>query len=320
MKFERPPSNPAETQYGSYLEKNETLIERAHEKAAALIAREAVDPKGFDDVYSSDEIENDLKRVAERTATFENKDRSSLMDKAALAAEALMYEQVGKSDWLSGEGVKVYPEKTTDSDDIFNKTDLVLTFETGEDEEPLAVTVDVTIGMRTLTEKIHSIKQEIDTQSLTTVKYHETPSGEHVPLEKAPRVILGIEPETLMELLPLWLTGDAQGRERLKTHPVQLDVALAIEMQLKAYEEYARTTGKENTADRFKAASGIITAICRGKVRSSTEPVKRKEGRLLRDLRTALDSQLLNPSSKKVLKESSLEERKRLEIIKRLRR
>ncbi len=313
MRFERSPGDSVETQYGSYLERNERVVGQAYEKALTLIAREAVDPRGFDDIYSRDEIENDLKRVAERTATFENKDRVSLLDKAAIAAEALMYEQVGKSDWLSGEGVKVYPEKTAPVDDIFNKTDIVLTFEMDGEEEPLAVTVDVTIGMRSLGEKIHSIKQEIDTQVLTTVKYHETPSGDHVLLKGTPRVIMGMEPKQLLSLLTPWVCGEPTDREYLKKHPAQLALVQQVEAQLEAYEAYARATKKEAVANRFAKALKIARTI-----RNEKEKVigSHEEARAVRDTRLALKSQLF------IQKEPQKDEKKNdalRDILKRLR-
>ncbi|MCR4275002.1 MAG: hypothetical protein NUW02_03070 [Candidatus Campbellbacteria bacterium] len=316
MKFGSPEASQPNRQEISFSVHTE-LIKNAHEKALALIEREAVNPTDHGAVYSSEKIKLEQQEAGEAKKKFNHDD--PLMEQASLAAEAFLYEQIGRHGWISTPDIHVYPEKTADIDDIFNKTDIVLTFETGDGEKTLAVTVDVTIGTKTLKEKIHSIKQEIDKQSLTTVKYHETPSGKQGPLEKTPRVVLSLEANTLIELLSLWTSSDTDSRERLKKHPIQLDMVQEIEVQLEAYEKYAQETGKKELADRFKQALGVIHTIREEKERQIGKGENRKETRALHDMRIALGSQLSNPSSQKVLRESRAEQGRRTDILKRLR-
>lgn len=291
MKFEdfsAPRTQRAETFHGIYPE----LLNNAYSKADAILRREAVDPKSFDDIFSREEIEADLQRTRERSKDFEQgRLENSSLHKASYAAEALILEQIGLSGWLSTEGVKVYVEKTSESDDIFNKTDLVLTFEIPGLEEPLAITVDVTIGVQALSEKIHSIKQEIDMRTLAKVKYHETLTGEHTSLDQTPRVLIGIDPSELKQLFTLWTSAEKAIKDRLKVHPIQRTIVYEIEEQLLAYQKYATDRGDVEMAENYKGLIEIFKKIKEGKD-TQFEDKEEFESKHLDMLRTALRSQL----------------------------
>lgn len=290
MGFERyTPTPEKETFHGMHPE----LLRNVYQKAEAILKREAVDPTSFRDIYSQEEIDDDLQKTKERSVAFaKSRKENDALHKASYGTEALILEQIGLSGWLSAEGVKVYVEKTAESDDVFNKTDLVLTFEMPGLEEPLAITVDVTIGLQALSEKIHSIKQEIDTKTLGQVKYHETIAGEHKPLEQTPRVLIGIDPSELKQLFTLWTSEDKAVRDRLKTHPLQKTIVYEIQEQLLAYQKYAREKGDTKVAENYDGLILILQKVREGKD-EQFEGREETDTRHLDMLRTALRSQLM---------------------------
>lgn len=290
MGFERhTPAPEKETFHGMHPE----LLQSVYKKAEAILKREAVDPTAFRDIYSQEEIEGDLQKTKERSVIFaKNRKENDTLHKASYGTEALILEQIGLSGWLSTQGVKVYVEKTTESDDVFNKTDLVLTFEVPGLEEPLAITVDVTIGLQALSEKIHSIKQEIDTKTLGQVKYHETIAGEHKPLELTPRVLIGIDPSELKQLFTLWMSEDKVVKDRLKTHPLQKTIVYEIQEQLLAYKKYAQEKGDVEVAKNYDGLILILEKVRQGKD-EQFEGKGEMDSRHLDMLRMALRSQLM---------------------------
>lgn len=289
--YQAPPQpNRQEMFHGIHRE----LVNNAHAKAEKLLDREKVDPKTFTDIYTAEDIQKDLDHTEKLEKKFEeSKKENELLHKVSLATEALFYEQIALSDWLSAPGVKVYVEKTSQVDDFINKTDMVLVFVTKEDEEPLSITVDVTLGILSLNEKIHSIKQEIDTKTLGHIKYHETLSGEHTSLEGVPRVLLGIEPEELTQLLKLWVQDSEAAKSRLRTHPVQLALVRQIEEQLLAYQKYAQSSHDEATAKKYETLVHIMQRVKKAKEEVHAQEEGENLFRFLGMMRRVLSSQLM---------------------------
>ncbi len=260
--------------FESLLKKRE-LIDNAYGKARTIINRESIDPSDFGEVYPASQIEDDLKRAAVFEGRFDTEARGraeghELVDRMATVAEALVYQEIGVGGWFSVPGMKVFVEKTSRPDDIFNKVDIVLTFVGDDTEEPFALSIDVTMGARTLQEKIHGIKQQLDTKRLSQVKYHETPDGERRSLDDVPRAVLAIDPAELIKLMSLWVSDERAQKDRLHAHPVQHLFVEEIAMQLASFTEYAkRTDAPARIIDKLQTASDIFTMI---------KTMKREEG------------------------------------------
>lgn len=318
--FKNSTGRTPETFHGVHRE----LVNNAFNQAQKISVRDSVNPREFSDVYPTEDIQKELERVDGLSKKFaqERTPDHELLDKAAFAAEVLVYEQIGLSDWLSAGRMKVYVEKTSELDDVLNKTDIVVTFEdeAGE-EEPLALTIDVTIGLKAIGEKIHSIKQEIDARTLARVKYHETPSGERRGLTQTPRVILALEPEELVKLLALWVETLPIAKERLKNHPVQLLFAREIEAQIRAYREYAVRSGDAAFAKKFDRVLTIATEVREEKEKHFGEEETDSSQRMFRMLGTSLRSQLAFVGSQvpEQKQRASREDQERDQIIRGLR-
>lgn len=276
------------------------LINNAYAKALEIFRREGTDIlERFKELYPLEEIQKNLDRCEELARIYKEKqEQNELLTKASLAAEALMFHQIGLSDWFSAAGVQVYVEKTSQYDDFINKTDMVLTFVTKEGEEPLSITVDVTIGILSLNEKIHSIKQEIDEKRLSHVKYHETLSGDPASLDCVPRVVLGVAPEELGTLLKLWVQETEVSKNRLKEHPVQLALVRQIEEQLLSYQKYAQMSKDETTAHKYDALIEIIGKVKGEKEKLYADAEDEQFFRFLTMVRSVLRSQLMFPGSR----------------------
>jgi hypothetical protein len=245
---------------------NEAVIMVADKKSDRILAKEVIDPRDFSDVLPADEIETDIEKTTEKQSRFRQprKEGEELLEKLAFSTETLVYHQVGVGGWLSADGIRAYVEKTAAPDDLLRGTDLVIEFEGEDGTEPLAISVDLTIGTgMPLQEKIRRIKNGIDNGILAEVRYHTAPDGAHRPLSKAAKVAIGISPEKAAHLARLWTSEEKGDAARLSEHPIRVSLARQTYLQLTAYEEYARLRHQPDRAARLGTAKTLIGRVLR---------------------------------------------------------
>lgn len=289
-----------------------------------MMRREVADPQEFTDVISPERIQDDLRRVSEIQAKIlaetpkKERPEKLLIEKLATATEALVYRQIAISGWLSSGDVKAYAEKTSVPDDMLRGSDIVLVLEFDADgsAEPLAISVDLTIGISQIGDKIHGNKQSIDKGELASVRYHTQPDGTHKELTQIPRVAVFVSPESAINLTKLWVQKEEQ---RLNKHPIQLAIARQVDLQLAGYEEYARNNNRPDQADTYKRARAMIAVVLSEKEKEFKNAPRDITEDTMRQLRGALTSRLQNPSSRKLTEAEERDYRKRADIARKYR-
>lgn len=248
--------------------KQEIRVE-AVEKARELFSVRAISEMSFadSDVYDREMVERHLAEVARLDAIFEA-DKLSGHDNAPGARngevkeygdilEGLIFDQIERAGWF-GEGVR--PVKTSKFDDYKNGVDMLVELEGGR--KPLALAVDVTFGFKGMKKKVDRILDEIDNNTLGFVRYYRSQDGSYEgKLGKLARVVVGIEMDTIQDMAAAWVKEG--GDEMLRDHHAQTLILSEIAIQLRAYESYARRTGKDDVARVYGAELEKIEDILR---------------------------------------------------------
>ena len=285
----------------------------------------------FGDIYTPEQIAADreeLEKIKEkvynRTETSMTTDGKSASEiEAAIAGakirkkqskqeEALFAKQIEQWGWLGF----AETARTGEYDDWLNHTDLVAQWETDDpNNEHLHLSIDLTVAAEemvtdVLRKKQSKIDKEIQTGTLTTVKYADPDVVEQHPLKNIPSVIVGTTHEELARIKALAQKnaeaqkGNAEARQRLTNEHLQLQFLEQIENQLTkqvvllvSYRltEAARRVGgvsnMEPTAQYFttylvteiiqKKSNGIVQEKLKSfKVRAFLEAMLEKESAL----------------------------------------
>lgn len=225
-------------------------IASALEKARALIHENAINPSDFVNLYGSENVERDLASVVSLKRKFETDETQ----KASEVFEAIVFEQVELSNWL-GEHAETI--RTSEFDDIVNGVDLVVEFTEDNSTNHLALGVDVTFGTASIGKKFERIRKEIDADNLATVKYFES-HGFKGSLRQLPRVVIGVEKDTVIALAGLW---SRQEKSKLGGHFVKDILIQEIERQLRTFLVYAQGNGATAAVKSYTKALGTIKNI-----------------------------------------------------------
>lgn len=225
-------------------------IASALEKARALIHENAINPSDFVNLYGSENVERDLASVVSLKRKFETDETQ----KASEVFEAIVFEQVELSNWL-GEHAETI--RTSEFDDIVNGVDLVVEFTEDNSTNHLALGVDVTFGTTSIGKKFERIRKEIDADNLATVKYFES-HGFKGSLRQLPRVVIGVEKDTVIALAGLW---SRQEKSKLGGHFVKDILIQEIERQLRTFLVYAQSNGATAAVKSYTKALGTIKNI-----------------------------------------------------------
>ncbi|MFC1686655.1 hypothetical protein ACFLZS_01885 [Patescibacteria group bacterium] len=239
----------------------EKTIKRAYNKATEISNRDVINLDEFDDIYK--DVEKDQEHVNKLKDQWseKQKDMEEWMlesQKLGKVFEVLFYEQAELSNWL---GENAYTYLTSDYDDIINKVDIVAEFIREDDAASfLGLAVDVTIGHNTEVEnKLKKIKKEIKNGELTKIKYFESENvGIRGELSNIPRVVIGVEKDTLLEMSKLWVDNK---NETLGEHSIRFQVLEEILFQLEAFQEYAKQEGQDKLADTYEKSFNFLEAI-----------------------------------------------------------
>lgn len=254
----------------------------AHEKAEREVLNNpdyVIQESDFESVYGSEIVTADkalgdrLKHDFEARNTPDQKRMKQIAD----TFEAIVLMQAELSEWF-GNATTL---KTSKYDDYKNKIDMIAEWFTPRDgSRLLALAVDVTFGAKTIEEKLHKIKTEIDGgKNLGSIKYFKDARGDFMGTRNnVPRTIIGVSEPEVEELAVLW-TQDK--KKELGAHPIQRLFTEQIQSQLKAMHEYALKRGNDQAALAYEQALNTIRPIhaSKFKFRSeafSTDPVARE--------------------------------------------
>lgn len=225
-------------------------VREAHYRAEKLIEADAIDPRDFIDLYGRENVDQDLRRIELLKGRFEEDETK----KAAEVLEAIIYEQCELSNWLGNNAETI---KTSEFDDIENGVDLVVEFMEQIQTSHLALGVDVTFGTKNIEKKFNKIKAQIQQDQLTTVKYFQSNDFKG-SLRNVPRVIIGVELDTVNQLAGLWLQNQKQ---KLAEHPVRLLFLTQIQKQLEIFLEYAQKNNAQNAIRSYTRALETVRTI-----------------------------------------------------------
>ena len=254
------PSNPRNNLETSHSFES-PIIQTAYPRASKLLAEKALDPNTFRGFYTNESIDADIAYTSLRESQF----KSDEMEKTAHVLEGIFYEHLELSNWL-GKGVET--TKTSRFDDIKHGVDLIAEFNTEGFTKHLALGIDVTFNSMSLGGKFAKIKEEIDKDTLTLVKYFDSHShkGE---LKNIPRTIVGVEKNTVNELAALWVRDQ---KAALANHFVQDIIAKEILEQLEAFCTYARSVNAEKAVLSYTQAMTMLTTVLKKKALIKRQP------------------------------------------------
>lgn len=246
-------------------EKRNETIDAAHVEASRILnSRDyAIQATDFIDLYGRDNVLNDMRKVKAKELLFERTDTPEKKEakKASEVFEAIAIQNAELSNWL-GENVSVL--KTSRFDDYFRGTDMVAEWQTASGEsQVLALAVDLTFGKDAAESKMYELKRKIDAQDLTSIKYFTTADGSFRGERSGiPRVVIGVDKDSLIELSRLWLMRD---HKALAAHPAQRVLVDEIHEQLTAIQGYADSRGLTRVSSAYGKSLSMISDLSMSK-------------------------------------------------------
>lgn len=223
------------------------VIKEAYRLAQSILERDATNPHDFDDSYDKAKIMSDLTYVESLKEKFETNDTQQ----TAKVLEAILYEQIELSNWL-GENAETF--KTSEYDDFVNGVDMIVEFNDDESTSHLALGVDITFGSKAVAKKFERIKKEIEADNLARIKYFES-HGFKGALQQLPRVVIGVEKETVNQLAGLWIQHK---KTELAKHEVQAIIVAEIISQLDAFKAYAEKIQATSAIRSYNRAIAVL--------------------------------------------------------------
>jgi hypothetical protein len=242
--------------------KNDAMIEKALEKAEALLRDGEIKMDDFVHLYGEGRLQEDKLYVEERERSFkesnDEEDRQNL--KWSRVFEGILHQEGEQSNWFGPQATTI---KTSRFDDYKNGVDEIIEFEKEDSSFSfLALAVDATFSHDTK-DKLKRIKKEIDSGELASIRYF---AAENVDIQKElksiPHVIVGADRKTVAELSELWLTGK---NKELANHAIQFQILEEVIMQCNVFSAYARKMKKEDVAFKYDSASALLEDIIKKK-------------------------------------------------------
>jgi hypothetical protein len=246
-----------EGQSTSSIERKE-IINKAFVLAQEIIRRTQIDENKFSGLYDPKEISKDSRYVGKRTADFQKDLVQGRVNPDSIKLGTIFEAvTVVAREWF---GKNAQTIKTSKYDDIVNGIDLVVEL-SGEEEKvfvgEIGLAVDVTFNDE-FEGKIDRIRKEIEERKLPSVKYFESTQRKiKGKLSDVVRVVVSASRDTVMNLAETLLAA-TKNPKILFEHQFQFQVLEEIITQLKAYEEYARSLGKNDLAERYKKVLSLM--------------------------------------------------------------
>lgn len=232
------------------------IIDLAYKKAQEVLASEgAINPQDFRN-FDPTTIARDIEYVKKMEAKFVQEDGAEVQEakQLGLILEALIHEQAEINDWL---GEEVTTVKASRFDDIANGIDSIAEFHRDGGVSHLALAIDVTHGDPS--KKLTKIREQINAEKLSEIKYFASSDGNFQgSLQKVPRVIVGADRQTIIELAQLWIENK---KRDLAQHPIQLQLLDEIILQLQTFITYAEKNNKESVIGVYRRQLRLIESI-----------------------------------------------------------
>ena len=238
------------------LERRAKMLDTAYQKAQDIFdSEDAIDPLSFEN-YDQTMVEADLNKVRSQEALFRSQETPETERALRYSAilEAIIHEQIELSDWL---GPEVMSRKASRFDDIFNGVDSIAEFQQEHKPSYLALSLDVTYGHPE--KKLKRIRNEIDHETLSQIKYFESSDGSFKgSLKKVPRVVIGADFHQIERLADLWVNGK---KKELAEDPMQLQILDEVAMQLRSFQTYATRNNHPAVAAIYQRQLELIQRI-----------------------------------------------------------
>ncbi len=210
-------------------------IENIYPLAQEKLQSYQIQMDSFSDLYSSEVILADKKEVERRKKGFEihMTDQEKELRKLAEVLEAIILYHGEQSNWFGSEATLT---RTTDYDDLTHGTDCIMELTNPNNTSQLALAIDATFSSH-VGEKLIEISNEIIKGELTRIKYYiSDQAGIRGELINVPRIIVGLDTNSIMNISDLWLNN---ANEHLANHPAQFQILEEIMMQCEFFSRLA---------------------------------------------------------------------------------
>lgn len=259
--------------------------EALYKTIVPLNKKRAIQLEDFADLYDREQLAKDEAYVAKFEAKFEEEGKGrEASRKYGELFEAIVNDQIENADLMGPRASVIVPSRF---DDIQRGVDSIVQFkqEKGATSH-LALAIDVTKSQLDVGQKFERVRKSIDDGELTKVKYFKTKNyrGELGPVA---RVVVGADHAVSEDISNLMLqfmrlkdtvakrraAGEdpdafreyalrlAKVRRQLASHPLQEIVLTEIRAQLEAFQEYARSRGKEDIEREYEKIIHIVDEV-----------------------------------------------------------
>jgi hypothetical protein len=267
------PGQFVRSRYEGNREQLSPLMEDAYRRAQELFADPAyaLQKEDFHETYKREQVEKDARHARELEAVFDSTNDPELrkLKKVADVFEAMVLSNARLSNWFGRASVM----KTLPYDDYKNKIDIIGEWQTDDASvsQLLALGVDVTFGAQKIQDKMSLIRQSIDTDTLSSIKYFKDYRNNFVGTRNnVPRCIVGFSQAAVEELAMVWRQKGAV--EILRKHSAQRVLLDQMFAQLSAMYKYAVHHKRPTAVRELLQAANLIQ-----KVRSAKPPVSSRD-------------------------------------------
>jgi hypothetical protein len=238
------------------IEANSQRLLPLYEKIHHQMQKVAIDPRQFIDPYDAEMVHSDIAKARsfvestsrENAATrFSEQLSLDEVRKLAEIAEYQVFMGINREGWLPYcSGIK-----TSEYDDVINGIDMVLEYSNQNALAHLGLGIDVTFSQN-LKSKFAKIKHSIDTDTLSSIKYFDSPrSGIHGRLSGIPKVVVGLDVPVLHDVMRAKMSND---------HVARHLVIAQLRQQLGVFSDYAEHHQRQ-CASQLRRAQNFVEAL-----------------------------------------------------------
>lgn len=261
------------------LESDEVVLHAAYEKALAA-ELDPIKMEDFEDIYGSNVITEDQKKVeqlnarfAEQDAAYDNSEQIETVRQMGAIFEAIITEQIELNEWL---GPEAQTMKTTPFDDYLNGIDFVTEFRREDAMQYAGFAIDATYGVYgSLQKKLKKIRGGLWNGELGTIKYFQS-SDQSVQGRKRfiPRLVLAVDKPLMIDLARHWVKGE---QHVLAAHPVFKLFRRELLNQLQSQDKYVEALEFEGVLTEEQ--SRPLRETLQGQIRLISQ-MSKKDGQL----------------------------------------
>ncbi len=234
------------------------LLPEAYQRAERFLEEKRINIDEFTSLYGEATIAGDKKRLAERELQIKDlfaEDPEHKQENTLKLATVFHAITVNNASWF-GVTTNTTVHATTRFDDVFHGVDAVVEKNSPEGSTHLGLAIDVTFG-HSAKKKIEHIKNHIDHESLTRVKYFKSETkGFRGEISELPSVVVGVSGDTVKELANLFARNEDGA---LELHQVQFQILDQILLQCEYFASYAESKGLTHLAEKYKKVSAFIS-------------------------------------------------------------